>query len=65
MLPFPKDIEVPKYEKYDGNRDLHDHVRQFYALSMDFMHDDTSYYIFKWSSYVMVCKNHTPTYVFW
>ena len=26
MIPFPWDIEVPKYEKYDGNSDPHDHV---------------------------------------
>ena len=38
MQPFPKDIEVPKYEKYDGNGDPHDHVRHFYAINMDFMH---------------------------
>ena len=41
MLPFPKDIEVLKYEKYDGNGDPHNHVRNFYAISMDFMHEDT------------------------
>lgn len=27
MMPFPQDIEVPKYEKiYDGNGDLHNQV---------------------------------------
>ena len=36
MKPFPKDGEVPKYEKYDRNGDPHDHVRHFYAISMDF-----------------------------
>ena len=41
MPPFPKDIEVPKYEIYDGNGDPHDHVRYFYAISMDFMHEDS------------------------
>ena len=41
MQPFPKDIEVPKYDKYNGNGDPHDHVRHFYALNMDFMHEDT------------------------
>ncbi len=41
MLPFPKDIEVPKYEKYDGNGDTHNNLRHFYALGMDFMHEDT------------------------
>ena len=42
MPPFPKDITVPKYDKYDGNCDPHDHVRHFYAISMDFMHEDSS-----------------------
>lgn len=41
MMPFLRDIEIPKYDKYDVNGDPHDHVTQFYALSMDFMHDDT------------------------
>ena len=41
MTPFPRDVDIPKYNKYDGNGDPHDHIRQFYALSMDFMHDDT------------------------
>ena len=41
MPPFPKDIEVLKYEKYDGNGDPYDHVRHFYAISMDFMHEDS------------------------
>ena len=41
MLSFPKDIKVPKYEKYNGNGDPHDHVRHFYAISMEFMHEDT------------------------
>ena len=35
MQPFPKDIEVPKYDKYDGNGDPHDYARHLYALSMD------------------------------
>ena len=26
MVPFPQDIEVPKYEKYNGNSNPHDHV---------------------------------------
>ena len=41
MQPFSKDIEVPKYDKYDGNGDPHNHVRHFYAISMDFMHEET------------------------
>ena len=41
MVPFPRDIEVPKYDKYDGNGDPHDHVHHFYALSRDFICEDT------------------------
>ena len=41
MVSFPRDIEVPKYDKYDGNGDPHDHVHHFYALSMDFIYEDT------------------------
>ena len=41
MVPFPWDIEVPKYEKYNGNSDPNDHVQHSYALSMDFIHEDT------------------------
>ena len=41
MVLFPRDIEVPKYDKYDKNYDPHDHVHHFYALSMDFIHEDT------------------------
>ena len=41
MVPFPRDVEVPKYDNYDGNGDPHDHVHHFYALNMDFIHKDT------------------------
>ena len=41
MPSFPKDIEVPKYDKYDGNGDPHDHLRHFYTISTDFMHEDS------------------------
>ena len=41
MVPFPRDIKVPKYDKYDGNGEPHDHLHHFYALSMDFLHEDT------------------------
>ena len=27
MKDFPRKIEIPQYEKYDGNGDLNDHVR--------------------------------------
>ena len=26
MVPFPRDVEVPKYDKYDVNGDLNNHV---------------------------------------
>ncbi len=41
MILFPRDVDIPKYDKYDGKKDPHNHIRQFYALSMDFMHDNT------------------------
>ena len=40
MVPFPRDIKVPKYDKYSGNGDPHDHVQHFYALRMDFILED-------------------------
>lgn len=39
--PFPKGIELPKYEKYLGTYDPQDHLKEFSALSMEFMHDQT------------------------
>ena len=39
MPLFPKDIEVPKCNKYNGNGNPHGHVRHFYAISMDFMYE--------------------------
>ena len=41
MVPFPRDIEVPKYDKYDGNGDPHDNIRKLYAHRMDFVQEDT------------------------
>ena len=41
MVPFLGYIEVPKYDKYNGNGDPHDHVHHFYALSMDFINEET------------------------
>ena len=40
MVPFPRDIEVLTYDKYDQNGDPHDHVCHFYTLSIDFIHED-------------------------
>ena len=39
MPPFPKGLEIPKYDKYLGTSNPHDHLREFGALSMEFMHD--------------------------
>ena len=41
MAPFPKGVELPKYEKYLGTSDPQDHLREFGALSMEFIHDQT------------------------
>ena len=41
MPPFPKRVEMPKYNKYDGNSDPQDHVREFCTQSMEFMHEPT------------------------
>lgn len=41
MLPFPRDVKIPKYNKYDGSGEPCDHIRQLYALNMECMHDHT------------------------
>lgn len=41
MPPFPKGVELPKYEKYLGTTNPQDHLREFGTLSMEFMHDQT------------------------
>ena len=38
---FPKGIELPKYDKYLGIFDPQDYFREFGALSMEFIHDQT------------------------
>lgn len=38
MPHFPKGVAIPKFDKYLGTIDLHDHLREFGALSMEFMH---------------------------
>ena len=40
IVSFHRDVDIPKYDKYDGNGDPHDHVRNFYAHIMDFIHED-------------------------
>ena len=39
-VEFPKKIEFPHYDKYNGNGDPSDHVRQFNVLSLEFSHKD-------------------------
>ena len=39
MPHFPKGVELPKYDKYLGTLDPQDHLREFGALSMEFIHD--------------------------
>lgn len=41
MLSFPSRVEIQKFDKYDGNSNTQDHVREFYALCMEFMHEQT------------------------
>ena len=41
MPPFPKGLEVPKYDKYLDTFDPHDQIRELCALSMKFMHDQS------------------------
>ena len=39
MHPFLRVVELPKYDKYFGINDPQDHLREFGALSMEFMHN--------------------------
>ena len=41
MPPFPQGVALPKYDKYVGTTDPQDHLREFGALSMEFMHNTT------------------------
>lgn len=41
MKDFPRKIEIPQYDKYDGNGEPNDHVHQFYAMSFEFHHEDS------------------------
>ena len=50
MKDFPRKIEIPQYEKYDGIEDLNDHVHQFYTMSFEFHHEDSYLMrLFPWS----------------
>ena len=39
--PFPRGVEFPKYYKYFGTTNPQDHLWEFGALSMEFMHNQT------------------------
>ncbi len=41
LPPFPKGIKIPKYDKYLGTTDPQDHLHEFGALSVEFVHDQT------------------------
>lgn len=41
MIPFPPNCEIPKYDKYASRTYPQDHAREFFTMSMEFVHDDT------------------------
>lgn len=41
MIPFPPNYEIPKYNKYNGKTDPQDHVREFFIMSIEFVHNET------------------------
>lgn len=41
MPPFPKGVEIPKYDKYLGTSYPLDHLCEFGDLSIEFIHDQT------------------------
>ena len=41
MPSFPPGVALPKYDKYVGTTDPQDHLREFGALSTEFMHNMT------------------------
>ena len=41
MPPFSRGVELPKYDKLFGTYDPQDHLWEFGALSMEFMHNQT------------------------
>ena len=48
--PFPRGVELPKYDKYFGTSDPQGHLREFSDLSMEFMHNQTYLMcLFPWS----------------
>lgn len=41
MPPFPWGFETPKFEKYRGKGDPHDHVREFHSSCLEVAYEDT------------------------
>lgn len=41
MPPFLRGVELPKYDKYFGTTNTQDHLQEFSALFMEFMHNQT------------------------
>ena len=41
MVPFLPHFEVPKFDKYKGNTDPQDHVREFCAACIEVAHNET------------------------
>ena len=41
MNDFPRKLEIPQYDKYDGNGDPNDHACQLYTMSFEFHHEDS------------------------
>lgn len=41
MPPFPQGFETPKFKNYQGNRDPHDHVREFHLACLEVAYEDT------------------------
>ena len=39
MPPFPRGAQLPKYNKYFRKYDPQDHLREFGALSMEYIHN--------------------------
>lgn len=41
LPPFPRGLEIPKFDKYLGNSDPQYHIWEFYAQCMEFMQEKT------------------------
>jgi hypothetical protein len=41
MSPFPNHFSVPKFDKYKGNSNPIEHIREFFASCVEVAHDET------------------------